>query len=162
LINNAGVMLLSFVDKVKVEEWDRMVDTNIKGVMYATAEALESLTSAPGGGYIVNISSDADRKVFPGSAVYSGTKAFVSLWSEGLRAELASKGVRVTSISCGAVSTELASHISDQDVLDGFASFPKITFLAPEDIASAVVWCLTQPAHVDVNNVFVRPTMQTQ
>jgi NADP-dependent 3-hydroxy acid dehydrogenase YdfG len=170
LVNNAGVMLLSHVDKLKVDEWERMVDINIKGVMFCTASAMPHLIASGSnadnttttGAYIINVSSDADRKIFVGSSVYSATKAFVSLFSEGLRSELASKNVRVTSISCGAVSTELASHISDKDVLDTFASFPPMTFLSPDDIANSIVWCLNQPAHVDVNNLFVRPTMQTQ
>eukprot|EP01122_Echinamoeba_exundans_P006571 TRINITY_DN1877_c0_g1_i1.p1 TRINITY_DN1877_c0_g1~~TRINITY_DN1877_c0_g1_i1.p1 ORF type:complete len:238 (-),score=51.83 TRINITY_DN1877_c0_g1_i1:83-796(-) len=103
LVNNAGVMLLSFARKLKYEEWNDMVDINIKGVLNGVAAVLTIMREQKCG-HIVNISSDADRKVFPGSAVYSGTKAFVSMLSEGLRMELCQEGipVHVTSISSGA------------------------------------------------------------
>jgi NADP-dependent 3-hydroxy acid dehydrogenase YdfG len=161
LVNNAGVMLLSFMDKLKIEEWERMVDTNLKGVLYGIAAALPIMREQRRG-HIINISSDADRKVFPGSAVYSATKAAVTLLSEGLRAELAraKMPIRVTSISPGAVATELAKHITDEDVFEVFRSHPPIEFMQSADVAAAVLFALTQPPHVDINNMLVRPTQQ--
>ena len=161
LVNNAGVMLLSFMDKLKVDEWEQMIDLNLKGVLYGIAAVLPMMREQRSG-HLINISSDADRKVFPGSAVYSATKAAVTLLSEGLRFELAREKmpIRVTSISSGAVATELAKHITDKDIFDVFRSHPPIEFMQPADIAAAVMYALTQPPHVDINNILVRPTQQ--
>lgn len=161
LVNNAGVMLLSFMDKLKVAEWEQMVDLNFKGVLYGIAAVLPIMREQRGG-HIINLSSDADRKVFPGSAVYSATKAAVTLLSEGLRFELAREKmpIRLTSISPGAVTTELAKHITDQDIFDFFRSHPPIEFMKPEDVAAAVMYAVTQPPRVDLNNILVRPTQQ--
>ena len=159
--NNAGVMLLSFMDKLKVAEWEQMIDLNFKGVLYGIAAVLPIMREQRGG-HIVNLSSDADRKVFPGSAVYSATKAAVTLLSDGLRFELAREQmpIRVTSISAGAVTTELAKHITDKDIFDVFRSHPSIEFMKPADIAAAVMYAVTQPPHVDINNILLRPTQQ--
>jgi len=161
LVNNAGVMLLSFMDKLKVDEWEKMIDINLKGVLYGIAAVLPIMREQRCG-HIINISSDADRKVFPGSAVYSATKAAVTLLSEGLRAELAREKmpIRVTSISPGAVATELAKHITDKDVFEVFRSHPPIEFMQSADVAAAVLFALTQPPHVDINNILVRPAQQ--
>ncbi len=161
LVNNAGVMLLSFMNKLKVEEWEHMIDLNLKGVLYGIAAVLP-LMREQRRGHVINISSDADRKVFPGSAVYSATKAAVTLLSEGLRFELAREQmpIRVTSISAGAVTTELAKHITDKDIFDVFRSHPSIEFMKPADIAAAVLYAVTQPPHVDINNILLRPTQQ--
>ena len=161
LVNNAGVMMLSFMNKLKVEEWEHMIDLNLKGVLYGIAAVLP-LMREQRRGHIINISSDADRKVFPGSAVYSATKAAVTLLSEGLRFELAREQmpIRVTSISAGAVTTELAKHITDKDIFDVFRSHPSIEFMKPADIAAAVMYAVTQPPHVDINNILLRPTQQ--
>lgn len=161
LVNNAGVMLLSFMDKLKVEEWERMIDLNLKGVLYGMAAVLPIMHQQRRG-HIINISSDADRKVFPGSAVYSATKAAVTWLSEGLRFELAweKMPIRVTSISAGAVTTELAKHITDKDIFEVFRSHPPIEFMKAEDVARAVLFAVTQPRHVDINNILVRPTQQ--
>jgi NADP-dependent 3-hydroxy acid dehydrogenase YdfG len=161
LVNNAGVMLLSFMDKLKVDEWERMVDLNLKGVLYGIAAVLPIMREQKSG-HIINISSDADRKVFHGSAVYSATKAAVTLLSEGLRFEsaLEKMPIRVTSISAGAVATELAKHITDKDIFEVFRSHPSIEFMKAEDVAASVLFAVTQPPHVDVNNILVRPTQQ--
>jgi NADP-dependent 3-hydroxy acid dehydrogenase YdfG len=161
LVNNAGVMLLSFMDKLKVDEWERMVDINLKGVLYGIAAALPIMREQRSG-HFVTISSDADRKVFHGSAVYSATKAAVTLLSEGLRFELATEKmpIRVTSISSGAVATELAKHITDKDVFEAFKTHPPIEFMQAADVAAAVLFAVTQPPHVDINNILVRPTQQ--
>ena len=162
LVNNAGVMKLSFMDKLKVEEWEHMIDLNFKGVLYGIAAVLPIMREQHRG-HLINISSDADRKVFPGSAVYSATKAAVTMLSDGLRFELAREQmpIRVTSISAGAVATELAKHITDKDIFDVFRSHPPIEFMKPADIAAAVLYAVTQPPHVDINNILLRPTQQT-
>lgn len=161
LINNAGVMLLSYMDKLKVEEWIRMIDVNVKGVLHGLAAVLPLMREQKSGDFI-NISSDSATKAFPGSAVYSGTKAAVNWISEGLRAELAREKmpIRVTSIMPGAVATELASHITDQDVFAFFRSHSPIEFMKAEDIAAAVLYALQQPAHVDINQILLRPSQQ--
>lgn len=99
--------------------------------------------------------------MFPGSAVYSATKAALSLFSEGLCSEVAKYNIRVTSISPGATMTELGMHVKDQDVIDGWAKSPLKEMLSSKDVASAVVYALTQPPHVDVHNIMLRPTCQT-
>ncbi len=161
LINNAGVMLLSFMRNLKIEEWLRMVDINIKGVLHGIAATLPVLR-AQNSGEIVNISSDAGLKVFPGSAVYSGTKAAVNWISEGLRFELAREKtpIRVTTIMPGAVATELASHITDPEVWEAFKAHPPMRFMQAPDVAAAVMFALTQPPHVDINQILLRPTEQ--
>jgi NADP-dependent 3-hydroxy acid dehydrogenase YdfG len=161
LVNNAGVMLLSFMEKLKIDEWERMIDINLKGVLYGIAAVIPIMREQRSG-HIINISSDADRKVFPGSAVYSATKAAVTILSEGLCFELAREKmpIRVTSISSGAVATELASHITDPDIFEVFKTHPHIEFMKPADVAAAVLFAVTQPPHVDVHNIFVRPTEQ--
>jgi NADP-dependent 3-hydroxy acid dehydrogenase YdfG len=161
LVNNAGVMLLSFMRNAKVEEWMRMIDVNIKGTLHGIAAVLPVM-GEQNSGEIVNISSDAGVKVFPGSAVYSGTKAAVNWISEGLRFELAREKtpIRVTTIMPGAVATELTSHITDQEVRDAFKAHPPIRIMQAEDVAAAVIYALTQPPHVDVNQILVRPTEQ--
>jgi NADP-dependent 3-hydroxy acid dehydrogenase YdfG len=161
LINNAGVMLLSFYQNLKVEEWERMIDVNIKGVLYGIATVLPIMREQRGG-HIINVSSDAARKVFPGSGVYSGTKAAVNWISEGLRFELAREKmpIRVTTIMPGGVVTELTKHITDPMVFESFKSFPAIEFMQAKDVAAAILYALTQEARVDVNEILVRSTEQ--
>ena len=138
-----------------------MIDLNLKGVLYGIAAVLPIMREQRRG-HLINISSDADRKVFPGSAVYSATKAAVTMLSDGLRFELAREQmpIRVTSISAGAVTTELAKHITDKDIFDVFRSHAPIEFMKPADIAAAVLYAVTQPPHVDINNILLRPTQQ--
>jgi NADP-dependent 3-hydroxy acid dehydrogenase YdfG len=159
LVNNAGLMPLSFMKNLHVEEWERMVDVNIKGVLYGIAAVLTHMRER-GGGHIVNVSSVAGRRLFPSGAVYCGTKFAVSAISEGLRAELsASDGIRVTAIEPGAVATELTSTITDPAVLEMFGE-RSFRMLEAEDIARAVVYAVSQPDHVDVAEVLVMPTDQ--
>lgn len=160
LLNNAGLMPLSFMSKLKVEEWDRMVDVNIKGVLYGIAAVLPHMEQQKEG-HIINISSVAGHSITPGSAVYSGTKFAVRAISEGLRQEIdPSMNIRVTIVSPGAVATELVNTITDEDVLDGFKSGPEMEFLQPEDIARAIAYAVEQPAYVDVNEILIRPRQQ--
>lgn len=160
LINNAGVMPLSFMDACKVDEWTRMVDVNINGVLYGIAAALPEMIERRSG-HIINVSSVAGRKIFPGGAVYCATKHAVHALSEGLRGELASTGVRVSVIAPGLVTTELQQSITDERIKQRFASLPAdLVPLTSEDIAAAVIYAMEAPAHVSVNEVLVRPTRQ--
>jgi NADP-dependent 3-hydroxy acid dehydrogenase YdfG len=159
LINNAGVMPLSMMDKGHIDEWDQMVRININGVLNGIHAVLPHMLKA-GGGHIINVSSIAGKKVIPGGAVYCGTKHFVHALSEGLRMELASKNIRVTTIAPGYVTTELTNTITDEDVLKRFDAYDDITPLAPEDIASSTIHALEAPPHVNVNEIVIRPTMQ--
>ncbi|MEH2411808.1 SDR family oxidoreductase [Nostoc sp.] len=157
LINNAGLMPLSPLDQVKVEEWDQMIDVNIKGVLYGIAAVLPIMRQQKSG-HIINLSSVAGHKVFSGSAVYCATKYAVRAISEGLRLE--SNGeIRSTNISPGAVATELTSTISDQDTAARMNEFYAIA-IDPDAIARAIAYAIEQPGDVDVNEIIIRPTRQ--
>ncbi|WP_165183968.1 SDR family oxidoreductase [Caulobacter soli] len=158
LVNNAGLMAIAPMSATKVDEWDRMIDINIKGVLYGIAAALP-VFEAQGSGQFVNISSIAGRKVFsPGGTVYSGTKFAVSAISEGLRHEVGGK-IRVTVISPGVVDSELRHGSSDPDALKGLEDFYQIAIPA-NAIARAIAYAVEQPADVDVSEIAVRPTLQ--
>ncbi|MEO1128520.1 MAG: SDR family oxidoreductase [Planctomycetota bacterium] len=160
LVNNAGVMPLSPIEQCRVETWDQMVDVNIKGVLYATAAVTPHFLER-GAGHFINISSVAGRIVLPGASVYCGTKWFVHAFSDGLRAEMADKGIRVSIVAPGYVATELLSHIADPGMKQMFDDMGRsMEVLQPEDIASAVVYALEQPPHVSANEILVRPTKQ--
>ena len=156
-VNNAGLMPLSMLEEGKVEEWDRMVDVNIKGVLYGIHAALPSMLKQ-GFGDIVNISSVAGHIVFPSAAVYCGTKFAVRAISEGLRREMAGK-IRVTIISPGAVATELADHITSQGVKEHLQPVLNQA-ISPKAIADAIVYALSQPSDVSVNEMLIRPSIQ--
>ncbi|MCG9889692.1 MAG: SDR family oxidoreductase [Thermosynechococcaceae cyanobacterium MS004] len=157
LINNAGLMPLSPLDQVKVEEWDRMIDVNIKGVLYGIAAVLPTLRQQHSG-HVINVSSVAGHKVFPASAVYCATKYAVKAISEGLRLE--SRGeIRVTNVSPGAVATELTQTITDQDAAAGMNALYKIA-IEPDAIARAIAFAIEQPGDVDINEMIIRPTQQ--
>lgn len=157
LVNNAGLMPLSMLEKNHVEEWEQMVDVNIKGVLYGISAAIPAMKAK--GGHIVNISSVAGHKVMPGSAVYSGTKFAVRAISEGLRQELGDR-IRVTIISPGAVDTELASTITDEDIKQKMSGMQN-TAMDSKHIANSIVFALSQPEEVSINEILVRPTQQT-
>lgn len=160
LVNNAGLMPLSFMNKLKVDEWDRMVDVNIKGVLYGIAAVLPIMEKQQSG-HILNVSSVAGHMVFKGSAVYSGTKYAVRAISDGLRQEIdPSHEIRVTIVSPGAVETELTDHITDEDVLSGFKAGEPMKMLEAQDIANAIAYAVEQPSHVDVNEILIRPRQQ--
>lgn len=160
LVNNAGIMPLSYMKNLHVDEWERMVDVNIKGVLYGVAAALPVMLKQ-GSGHIVNISSVAGRKVLPGGAVYSATKFAVCALSEGLRQELSpATGIRVTVVEPGAVSTELTQGITDEEIKESFSAYLTFERLAAEDIAEAVLYAVSQPPNVSVNEILVRPTRQ--
>lgn len=160
LIANAGLMPLAPVEKCDVENWDRMLDVNCRGLLYSCAGVIPRFI-AQKSGHIINVSSVAGRIVFPGGAVYCATKHFVHAVSEGMRAELHPHNIRVTTIAPGYVATELQSHIADKNIKDALEGMYKdVDVLQPEDIASAILYALTQPPHVSVNEVLVRPTHQ--
>lgn len=160
IINNAGLMPLSYVKKLKTDEWEKMVDVNIKGVLNGVAAVLPTLIKDRQG-HIINISSTAAYKYFPGGAVYCATKAAVKMFSEGLRQELTPKyGICVTSIEPGAVATDLMDTITDEDILDKLSGMQDMIKLEPEDIAEAIYYALTQSSHVNINDVHIMPAEQ--
>jgi len=158
LVSNAGLMPLSLLDELKVDEWDRMIDVNIRGVLHGIAAALP-LFRAAGSGHFINIASVSGISVAPTTAVYSGTKFAVRAISEGLRQEAGSK-IRVTMISPGAVRTELAETISNPDLKKRVAAFQAMA-IAPIAVAQAIAFAIDQPSDVDVNEIIVRPTAQS-
>jgi NADP-dependent 3-hydroxy acid dehydrogenase YdfG len=161
LVNNAGVMLLGPIENAPTEEWRRMIDANVYGVLYCTHAALP-LMRAQGSGHIINVSSVAGRIARAGSGVYNLTKFGVGAFSESLRQEAVGLGVRVTLVEPGAVATELAGH-NRPPVLEQMAkNFQGVTPLESEDIAGAVLYAIGQPPNVSVNEVLIRPSGQTR
>jgi len=160
LVNNAGIMPLSFIRNLKVDEWLQMVDVNINGVMYCTAAVLPSMLDRKSG-HIVNISSVAGRRVLASGSVYCGTKFFVNAFSEGLRMELSPEdNIRVTIIEPAMTESELRNTITDQNVLKRYESMKNMKILEADDIARAIVYAVSQPRHVNVNEILIRPTEQ--
>jgi NADP-dependent 3-hydroxy acid dehydrogenase YdfG len=161
LVNNAGLMLLGPVVGADTSDWHRMVNTNLLGLLYLTHAVIGDMV-AHGAGDIVNISSIAGRTTRSGSAVYNATKWAVNAFSEALRQEVTQRGVRISLIEPGAVATELPSRITHAEtrarVLKAYSSYRHA--LAAEDIADAVRYIVTQPPHIAINEVMVRPTEQ--
>jgi NADP-dependent 3-hydroxy acid dehydrogenase YdfG len=158
LINNAGLMPLSYFSNGKVEEWEHMVDVDIKGVLYCTSAVVPYMLRQKSG-HIINVSSVAGRIVFAGGSVYCATKHAITAFSEGLRKELGPKdNIRVSCIEPGAVSTELLESITDES-MDGFIQATKeMETLRSGDIANAISYVIQAPDHVNVNEVLIRPT----
>ena len=160
LVNNAGVMLLGTIVGADPEDWRRMVDTNVMGLMYMTHAAIDGMLEQ-GSGDVVNISSTAGRTARAGVGVYNASKWAVNAFSESLRQEVTARGVRVSLVEPGAVETELRSHITQPDAkAAALAHAEGMRSLQPEDVARAIVYVVTQPPHVAVNEVLVRPTDQ--
>jgi NADP-dependent 3-hydroxy acid dehydrogenase YdfG len=165
LVNNAGVMLLGPIVGAPIEEWQRMVNLNVLGLLYCTHAALPHLLSAAEGdprsvADVVNISSVAGRLARLNSGVYNATKWGVGAFSESLRQEVTTRHVRVTIIEPGATATELAFH-NRPEILEGMAqTFGGIEMMQAEDIANAIRYAVTQPRHVAVNEILIRPTEQ--
>jgi len=155
LVNNAGVMYYTLMKNLHVDEWNRQVDVNIKGVLNGIGCVLEKMLKRKTG-HIVNMSSNAARKGFEGLAVYSGTKFFIEGLCQGMRAELKGSGVRITNIQPGDVQTELLQHTTDKEAL-GAATESSVEVLTADDIARAVVFALEQPANVAINEILVEP-----
>src|SRR6185503_10970715 len=160
LVNNAGLMPLSFFKNLKVDEWDQMIDVNIKGVLYCTAAAIPHMITKKSG-HIVNISSVAGRIVFPAGSVYCATKHAVAAFSEGIRQELSQRAnIRVTCIEPGVVATELLNTITDKSLEKFVAASTQMDALQAEDIANAILFAVNSPAHMNVNEILIRPTGQ--
>ena len=153
LINNAGVMPLSLMASLKVDEWEQMVDVNIKGVLWGIAAVLSTMNDQ-GSGHIINIASIGGLQVSPTAAVYCATKFAVRAISDGLRQE--NDRIRVTSVCPGVVESELADSISDEAARREMASFRAVA-LKPEAIGRAILHAITQPADVDTTEIVVRP-----
>ncbi len=160
LVNNAGLMLLGPIGNADTEDWRRMMGTNVLGLMYAT-HAVLPLMRAQGSGHIVNISSVAGRTARAGAGVYNASKWGVGAFSESLRQEVYKDKIRVTIIEPGAVATELTHHITNAEAKKQTEDFyGAMTPLESEDIAAAIVYAVTQPPRVNVNEILIRPTDQ--
>lgn len=160
LFNNAGLMPLSYMKNKKVDEWERMVDVNVKGVLYGIGAVLPHMIER-NEGHILTTSSVAGHEVFPSGAVYSGTKFAARVIMEGLAKEVKNTDIRTTSISPGVVDTELMETITDEDVLGKMSNRgSQFTPLHGTDIAEAVFYAVNQPQNVDINEVIVRPNNQ--
>lgn len=152
-------MLLAPIESGKTDEWRQMLDVNLMGAFETTDVFLEQLLD--GGGDIVNISSVAGRIGIPGSGAYNATKWGLNGWSDALRQEILGKGVRVITIEPGAVNTELADHISDEESKERIEQVPEhFEILEAEDIASAIEYAVSRPERVQISEMLIRPTEQ--
>ena len=159
IINNAGWMPQSLLEQLKIDEWDRMIDVNIKGVLYGIAAALPHMQKQKAG-HIINVSSVAGHKVGPGSSVYAATKHAVRALSEGLRQEVKPYNIRTTVVSPGAVATELPNTITDAAVGARIKNFYADTAIPADSFARCVAFAMSQPEDVDINEILFRPTRQ--
>lgn len=158
MLNNAGLMPHSPLDRRRLEDWDQMIDVNIKGVLYGIAAVLPTM-QAQKSGHIINVASVAGHKVRAGSTVYSATKHAVRIISEGLRQEVKPYGLRTTILSPGAVATELPNTITEADVAENVRKLYELAIPA-DAFARAVIYALSQPDDVDINEILFRPTRQ--
>jgi len=159
MMNNAGLMPHSPLERLKIDDWDRMIDVNLKGVLYGIAAALPYMKQQKSG-HIINVSSVAGHKVRPGSAVYAATKTAVLVISEGLRQEVKPYNIRTTVISPGAIATELPDSITEPDIAENIRKFVSEIALPTESFARAVAFAMSQPEDMDVNEILFRPTKQ--
>lgn len=160
LVNNAGIGTLGPVLGADPEDWRRTVEINLLGVMFLTSAAIEGLVEQ-GAGHVVAVSSVGGRVAHAGNAVYGATKFGVNAFCEGLRQEVTGRGVRVTMVEPGLVATEITATIPDEEHRRSMEQrLQESAPLQPEDIADAVLWAVTRPSHVSVNEVLVRPTEQ--
>ncbi|WP_145535276.1 SDR family oxidoreductase [Yersinia alsatica] len=159
MVNNAGLMPHSLLERCKISDWNAMIDVNLKGVLYGIAAALPYMKDQKSG-HIINTSSVAGHKVRPGSAVYAATKTAVRVISEGLRQEVKPYNIRTTIISPGAVSSELVNSITETDVAVGIKQFYDEVAISADAFASVVAFAISQPEDVDINEVLFRPTKQ--
>jgi NADP-dependent 3-hydroxy acid dehydrogenase YdfG len=160
LINNAGLMPLSYFKNCKVKEWEQMIDVNIKGVLYCTSAVIPYMIDKKSG-HIVNISSVAGRIVFAGGSIYCATKHAITALSEGLRKELSPEyNIRVTCVEPGAVATELLETITDESMSKFIEASKNMERLQSEDISNAILYAIQASSHVNVNEILLRPTAQ--
>jgi len=159
VVNNAGIMPIAPIEALKVDEWDRQIDINIKGLLYGVAAALPHMQKQKSG-HIINMASVFGIKMFaPGGTVYCATKAAVRALTEGLRMELHSQNIRCTMISPGAIATELSESSSDEATRKNLREFLKMAIPA-STIARAIAYAIEQPAEVEVDEMVIRPTVQ--
>jgi NADP-dependent 3-hydroxy acid dehydrogenase YdfG len=159
LVNNAGIMPIAPIEALRVDEWDRQIDVNIKGLLYGVAAALPHMQKQKSG-HIINIASVFGIKMFaPGGTVYCATKAAVRALTEGLRMELHSQNIRCTMMSPGAIATELSESSSDEATRKNLREFMKMAIPASA-IARAIAYAIEQPDEVEVNEMVIRPTVQ--
>ncbi|XP_070554784.1 uncharacterized protein [Ptychodera flava] len=158
IVNNAGVMYYTMMKNLHEDDWERTVDVNCKGVLNSIGAVLDGMV-ARGKGHIVNLSSDLGRTAFAGLAVYTGSKFFVEGMSAALRQELVGTGIKVTNIQPGDVTTEIFNASTDQETKEKYDTSinQSYKFLDPEDIARAIVYAVSQPPHVAVNEILIEP-----
>jgi len=156
LVNCAGVMYYTLLKNTHMDEWNHMIDVNCKGVTNCTGAVLQGMLKRSTG-HIVNISSDAGRKVFPGLSVYSASKFFVEAFTQGLRLETANSGIKVTSIQPGDVKTSISDFCTDTEAVQEYAQRDGSKFLNVDDVARAVLFAVTQPKDCAVNEILVEP-----
>ena len=159
MINNAGLMPQAALERLKVDEWDRMIDVNVKGVLYGIAAALPHMQRQKAG-HFINVTSVAGHRVGPGFAVYAATKDAVRALSEGLRQEVKPYNIRTTVISPGAVATELPDSVTDPDTSKRIRTFYEQVAVPADSFARAVAFAMSQPEDVDINEILYRPTRQ--
>ena len=159
MLNNAGLMPQAPLERLKIDEWDRMIDVNIKGVLYGIAAALPYMKEQKSG-HFINVSSVAGHRVGPGFAVYAATKHAVRAFSEGLRQEVKPYNIRTTVISPGAVATELPNGVTDPDAGERIRKFYGDVAVPADSFARAVSFAMSQPEDVDINEILFRPTRQ--
>jgi NADP-dependent 3-hydroxy acid dehydrogenase YdfG len=159
LINNAGLMPHSPLERLKVADWDQMIDVNLKGVLYGIAAALPYMQQQKSG-HIINVSSVAGHKVRAGGVVYAATKTAVRVLSEGLRMEVKPYNIRTTVISPGAVATELPNSVTEPDIATNMQQFYAAFAIPADAFARTVAFAISQPEDVDINEILFRPTRQ--
>jgi len=159
MLNNAGLMPHSPLERGKVDDWNQMIDVNIKGVLYGIAAALPHMKEQKSG-HFINVSSVAGHKIRPGGVVYAATKHAVRVISEGLRMEVKPYNIRTTVISPGAVATELIDRITEPDIRESVRKMAEEIALPAETFAQMVAFVIGQPDEVDVNEILFRPTRQ--
>ena len=159
MINNAGLMPQAPLERLKIDEWEQMIDVNIKGVLYGIAAALPHMQRQKAG-HFINVSSVAGHRVGPGFAVYAATKYAVRALSEGLRQEVKPYNIRTTVISPGAVATELPDSVTDPDASKRIRTFYEQVAVPADSFARAVAFAMSQPEDVDINEILYRPTRQ--
>jgi NADP-dependent 3-hydroxy acid dehydrogenase YdfG len=159
MINNAGLMPNSPLERLKIDDWDRAIDVNLKGVLYGIAAALPHMKQQKSG-HFINVSSVAGHKVTPNGAVYCATKHAVRVISEGLRSEVKPYNIRTTIISPGAVATELPDSVTEPDIAERMQKFYRDVAIPADSFARAVAFAMSQPDDVDINEILFRPTRQ--
>ena len=159
MLNNAGLMPQAPLENLDVGDWDRMIDVNLRGVLYGIAAALPHMRRQKSG-HFINVSSVAGHKVGPGFAVYAATKHAVRALSEGLRQEVKPYNIRTTVISPGAVATELPNSVTDPDTAARIREYYAQAAIPADSFARAVAFAISQPEDVDVNEILFRPTQQ--